>query len=408
MRLPFVALFLSVVVSLAACGSAKAQSPATDSLTAALRALARADSPLPGFAVAVVDSGGTRYAAGFGLADRARGTLFTPATVQQIGSVSKTLIGVALLKAQELGLLTLNAEINSLLPFRVVNPHGPYRPMRVLDLATHTSGVLDRAKPYLATYQWFPRGTAFTFDSAIASPGHYAPAALAAWLRAYLVPGGRYYRAANFAPAAPGAAYCYSNVGAALAAYLIEVRSGLSYAEFTRRHILTPVGMTSAGWTLAQVRAFPHATGYRPTGKPYPPYFGLTYPDGGLHASTLDMAAYLRHVIRGAQNGRDALLTPVSFRELLRPRFQPDSLPTGVPVREPNAGIFWAMRPDGDIGHVGSDPGVFVACFFNPRTGVGRVFMTNVDFDDNPAAAKQFAAVWRTLGQFSAQLGPGY
>ncbi len=407
MRLLF-SSFLFFFLSLATRAPAAAQALVADSLTTALRMLASPASPLPGFAVAIVDSGGTRYAAGFGLADRATGAPFTPATGQEIGSVSKTLIGVALLKAQELGLLTLDANLNSLLPFRLANPHGPYRAMRVIDLATHTSGILDREKPYQATYQWFPRGARYTFDSAARAPARYAPTALAAWLRAYLVPGGRHYRTTNFAAGPPGAAYHYSNVGAALAAYLIEVRSGLSYAEFTRRYILVPTGMRGAGWTMAQVSAFPHATGYQPNGMPYPAYFGLTYPDGGLHASTLDLAAYLRHVIRGAQGGREPLLTPTSFTELLRPRFRADSLPTGLSPREPNGGVFWAVRADGDLGHVGSDPGVFVACFFNPRTGVGRVFMTNVDFDDNPAAAKQLAAIWRTLGQFSSRLERGH
>ena len=65
------------------------------------------------------------------------------------------------------------------------------------------------------------------------------------------------------------------------------------------------------------------------------------------------------------------------------------------------------LRADGEVGHIGSDPGVFAAVFFNPRTGVGRVFMTNVDFDDNPAAVQRFAAIWRALGQFSGRLGPG-
>lgn len=384
-----------------------AQTSAADSLTAALRALAGSDSPLPGFAVAVVDSSETRFEAGFGLADRATKTPFTPATVQEVGSVSKPLIGVCLLKAQELGLLRLDADINSLLPFRVTNPHSPYHPIRLLDLATHTSGILDREKPYLATYQWFPAGERFTFDSAAVPPARYAPAALAAWLRAYLTPGGRHYHRSNFAPTAPGAAYHYSNVGAALAAYVIEVCSGLPYAEFARRHILQLAGMASAGWTMAEVRAFPHATGYGPTGKPYPAYFGLTYPDGGLHASTRDLAAYLCHIIRGAQGGADPLLTRASFHELLRPRFSPDSLPAGVPSREPNAGIFWIRRLNGEIGHTGSDPGVFVACFFDPRTGIGRVFLTNVDIDGSPAAAARFKDIWQTLARFSARLGSG-
>ena len=246
MRLFGLTILLTLLLAVPARAQTVPIATAADSLTAALRALTTSASPLPGFAVAVVDSGGVRYEGGFGVADRPTGAPFTPATVQEVGSVSKTLIGVALLRAQELGLLTLATSIDALLPFRVRNPHGTYRAIQVLDLATHTSGLLDREKPYQATYKWFPAGAAYTFDSATAAPGRYAPAALAAWLRSYLVPGGRTYRRANFAPAAPGTAYHYSNVGAALAAHIIEVRSGLSYAEFTRRYVLAPAGMATA------------------------------------------------------------------------------------------------------------------------------------------------------------------
>ncbi len=397
----FALLLLALLTNRAA---AQTTSPA-DSLTQNLQRVAETGI-LPGFAVAVVDSGGVRYEAGFGLADRVKKQPFTAVTVQGIGSVSKTFIGVALLKAQEMGLFTLDAEINAILPFAVVNPHGTYRPMRVIDLATHTSGILDREKPYLATYQWGARGEAFTFDAAAAAPARYAPAAMAAWLRAYLTPGKKPYAKANFAAAAPGAEYHYSNVGSALAAYLIELKSGLSYAAFVRQHILQPAAMT-AGWTRAEVAAAPHATGYSAKGKPYPSYFGLTYPDGGLHASAHDLALYLTQIIRGAEGGKGGLLTPSGFQELLRPRFTAGAVPGGVPKKEPNTGVFWAMRANGEVGHIGSDPGVFVAMFFDPKTGIGRVFMTNVDFDDNPAAVQQFAAVWRGLMEVGPRLPAG-
>jgi hypothetical protein len=39
-----------------------------------------------------------------------------------------------------------------------------------------------------------------------------------------------------------------------------------------------------------------------------------------------------------------------------------------VDPKEPNTGIFWMFRKNGEIGHTGSDPGVTVIFFFNPET----------------------------------------
>ncbi len=233
------------------------------------------------------------------------------------------------------------------------------------------------------------------FDPA-APPAENAATALPAFLRAYLVPGSRHYHPRNFAANPPGAAYHYTNIGAALAAHLLEIKSGLPYAEFARRYVLAPAGMTASSWTYAEYARQPHAVGYRTKGRPYGPYFGLTYPDGGLHTSAHDLALYLQQVIRGAA-GQPGLLTAASFRTLLAPQWPAEGAPTGRNPREPNTGIFWAIRPNGERGHLGSDPGVFAALFFDPQTGVGKVFLTNVDFDDNPAAQRQFAAIWKAL-----------
>ena len=68
---------------------------------------------------------------------------YTEKIIQNIGSVSKTLIGVALLKAQEMGKLDLDDPINNYLPFKVNNPNNPQEQITIRHLATHTSTILD-------------------------------------------------------------------------------------------------------------------------------------------------------------------------------------------------------------------------------------------------------------------------
>lgn len=78
-----------------------------------------------GFSVAIVNEKGTLYQKGFGFSNIENKENYNENTIQQVGSVSKTLIGIALLKAQELGKLNLDEPINKYLPFNVENPFNP-------------------------------------------------------------------------------------------------------------------------------------------------------------------------------------------------------------------------------------------------------------------------------------------
>ena len=65
-----------------------------------------------GFSVAIVNQEGILFNKGFGYADKQENKKYTENTLQNIGSISKTFIGVALLKAQELGKLDIDDPIN--------------------------------------------------------------------------------------------------------------------------------------------------------------------------------------------------------------------------------------------------------------------------------------------------------
>ncbi|MCR5887364.1 beta-lactamase family protein [Hymenobacter sp. J193] len=389
-------LALAALLSLPLLGVAQATAP--DSLTAQLSRLASA-SGLPGFGVAVVSSTGILYEHGFGYANRQARQPYSTGTMQNVGSVSKTFIGVALLKAVEQGLFSLDTPINKVLPFAVHHPQAPAQPITIRQLATHTSGIIDREAAYRKAY--VPRTTA---TAALDSAERHALARrqLAAFLREYLSPKGRTFRPANFSPDAPGTAYHYSNIGAALAAYLIELKSGLSFAEYTRRYIFEPLKMQDSGWLYEPRRANRYAVNYKPSGKPLRPYSLLTYPDGGLLTTPHDLGLYLAEILRGAAGQPSPLLTPTSFQAMLGPQFAAASPPRNLNPKEPNSGIFWAIRRNGQIGHTGSDPGASSFMFYNPQTGIGKVFITNVALDENEVLTKQFSAIWQLLDTLPA------
>jgi len=114
----------------------------TDSLTQALNELYSLGY-INGYAVTLVNDTGPLYQKGFGYMDVAAKKPYTDSTVQNIASISKTFIGISLMKAQELGKLKLDDPINSYLPFKVINPYFPEKEITIRHLATHTSSITD-------------------------------------------------------------------------------------------------------------------------------------------------------------------------------------------------------------------------------------------------------------------------
>ena len=374
-------------------------------LTARLAALQQGSS-LPGFAVAVVSGKEVLYQQGFGQADLQARRPYTPDTLQNVGSVSKTVIGVAIVKAIELGYFGLDTEINSILPFKVHNPHAGGA-ITVRHLVTHTSGIVDDDEIYGHSYYLLPdadpNGPLYQqFQRDFTQPGR-RDLSLGGFLKSYLAPGGRHYRKTNFLKDAPGAAYRYSNIGAALAAYLVEIKSGQGFDAFTKRYIFDPLQMRSTSWRADPAQAKRQATAYNRRHQAYPRYALITYPDGGLTTSSADLARFLMAMVKGYKGG-EGVLSKAGFTLLFDPQFAHDTLPAGSPADVPNNGVFWRIRRNGLVGHTGSDPGVTAFMFIDPASGTGRLLMTNVEAggkgeDDDPKIVRQFREVWKALGE---------
>lgn len=374
----FTALILIIVFLFGSDGLAQSSNHAlTEKLSRQF-----AESNFPGFCVSVVDNDKVIYQNGFGYADVQSKTPYSVNTIQPIGSVSKTFIGVALMKAIELGYFSLETNVSDALDFKVFNPYFPNNQIKVKHLATHTSGIVDREKVYEKTYL-------FGKDA--------ADVLLKVFLSSYLTKKGKFYDKRNFARNRPGESFNYSNIGATLAAYLIESKTKMPFADFVEKYVLQPLEMKDSGYFNRAATANLRATLYDPQFKPYPIYSSITYPDGSLRSSCADLSKYLIEIIRGYNGTSNLLLNKGSFQTMLSPQFSPPNLPGNIPEGEPNQGIFFAFRRNGTIGHTGSDFGVSAFVFFNPKTNVGKIFLTNVDVGENPKLATEFRGIWQTL-----------
>lgn len=82
-------------------------------------------SGIVGIGAAIIIDKEVAWTNGYGYADKETKKYFTPSTIMNIASISKLFTGVSIMKAVEQGKVSLDADINSYLPFKVINPNFP-------------------------------------------------------------------------------------------------------------------------------------------------------------------------------------------------------------------------------------------------------------------------------------------
>ncbi|NMM47760.1 serine hydrolase domain-containing protein [Marinigracilibium pacificum] len=377
-----------------------------DSLTIELDSIQR-NGKINGFAVAMVNQNGVLYSKGFGTSNSETNEKYTSKTVQHIASVSKTLIGIALMKAKELEKLDLDDPINKYLSFNVFNPKYPNEIITIRQLATHTSGIND-------TDEYMNRAWIVSENqdlSNISTDYPYQKLNLAEndmpmeeYLKEYLVPDGEYYLPENYIDFKPGQRYNYSNIGATLCALIIEKATDQSFDSFTRIHILGPLNMNDSGWSLDSIDITNHSRLYRNDNSLLPYYKAITYPDGMLISSSDDMAKYLVELIKG-YSGNGTLLNPESYKELFTEQLNESHFESRDPNHPYNGdyspAIFIGHSAPGYIGHSGGDAGVATWMYFNKEEKTGRYIVINCDMgNDNRSRELEYYAIWDTMNKY--------
>ncbi len=231
------------------------------------------------------------------------------------------------------------------------------------------------------------------------SPETYTP--MIDFLRKVLSKGGEWYMQEGFLKNKPGEIFQYSNVGATLAAVVLEKATGEPFDRFTTKYILKPLAMSSSGWSFENIDISMHTKLYLNTKTEIPFYSLITYPDGGLLTSVNDLSKYLKELIKG-YSGEGTLINKKSYKELFTKQLNAENFPGYDEEDEYNEGIFMSFTSSGLIGHSGGDPGVSTFMFFNPNTKVGRILLVNTDFDSS--GEKQFKSILDKLAEYEDKL----
>jgi len=186
---------------------------------------------IPGASVLIMAGGRPVLERGYGLSDVATRRSVDPRVTRwPFASITKVLTATAVMQLVERGKISLHADVNTYL--RSVNvPSARWGPVTTAHLLTHT-GALDEL------------------------PGRQAAT------RAAVPPLRTFLRTRLERIGPPGQITRYGTYGIALAGVLIEDVSGVSYPEYVRREIFTPLGMRQTTIDLPTSAAGRVATPY--------------------------------------------------------------------------------------------------------------------------------------------------
>jgi CubicO group peptidase (beta-lactamase class C family) len=285
-----------------------------------------------------------------------------PDTIFQIMSMTKPVVGVAVMILMEEGKLALSDPVEKHLPeFRgqwmIAHPEGgartlkrPSRPITIRDILTHTSGMYATVPPSfnsLKTFMGMPL-------SQVVAMGSQQPL--------------------DFEP---GAKWQYSNIGIATAARIVEVLADQPFERFLESRIFQPLGMKDT-YIFPPAEKFDRiASCYTLEdgklkemgentlgGGPLKYRKGAKYslPEGGLYSTAADLAAFYQMMLNaGAYNGKRLLSkSTVGVMTALHTGDLPAATPgvgyglSWAVVRDPMGSLSLPLESKGAYGHGGA------------------------------------------------------
>lgn len=260
---------------------------------------------IAGAVVSIVQNGKVELSKGYGYANVEQQAPVIPGeTIFRIGSTSKLFTWTAVMQLAEQGKIDLNADINKYLPdFKI--PDTFPEPVTMLNLMSHTAGFEERA-------------------AGIESRRPEEMISLHDYLSRYMPDRVR----------PVGEPITYSNYGAALAGYIVEVISGMPFEQYIETHIFAPLSMSYSTFRQPVPADFEGhmANSYSYNGEYLPGTF--TYvnlrPAGAMSSTGRDMANFMiAHLQEGKYEGKQ-ILKPETVRQMHSHLFTNDERLDGV------------------------------------------------------------------------------
>jgi CubicO group peptidase (beta-lactamase class C family) len=309
----------------------------------------------PGCELAISRNGQLLYSKAWGMADLEHHIPLTTTAPTEAGSVSKQFTAAAILLLQQQGKLSLDDDIRKYIP--ELPDYG--KPIRLRYMMHHTSGIRDWGS--IAAIAGWPRTTK-TYSNTDALDIICRQQAL---------------------NNTPNDTFIYSNSNYNLLAIIVQRVSGMSLADFTRKYIFLPAGMTHTSWRDDHKRVVPdRAIAYAlrkdssyETNMPNEDVYG----NGGLLTTAEDLLKWNTFYFSGGLGGPD----------LLKKQLATDSLSNGSPNNY-GAGLFISQQHGQPyISHTGATASyrAFLGTF--PSSNLSIAWLSNTSAFDRGANLPQ-------------------
>ena len=265
------AVSCAVLLLAGVCAPASAQPQVDEKSVDAI--FSKWNNATPGCAVGVAVRGTPVLIKAYGMADLEHDVPNTPDTIFESGSVAKQFTAMAILLLSEDGRLSLDDEVRKHIP--ELPDYGV--PLTIRHMLTHTSGLRD-------------------WGSVAGIAG--APRTTREYTHAHVLEIVSRQKALNFPP---GSHWSYSNTGFNLAAIIVDRVSGMSFAEFSKRRIFDPLGMTRTAWRddhqrIVKGRAIAYSTAS--AGYQIEMPFENVHGNGGLLTTVGDLLKWNENYVR--------------------------------------------------------------------------------------------------------------
>jgi CubicO group peptidase (beta-lactamase class C family) len=301
-----------------------------------------------GVSIALVGRDGPIWVGGVGVRDRKTRAPMDDQTVFRVGSLSKSIIALGVMRLADQGKLDVDRPLREILPGLIDNPWEHVAPVTLAQCMEHTAGLDD-----------IRFNEIFTDDEQLS---------VRETLR--LNPRSRKVRWQ------PGTRHGYSNVGYTIAARAIEVASGEPFDVYLRREILAPLGITDADFSRTTVLAPRLATGYMDSETPEPFRPFAHRPSAAFLTSASDLAKVV-HFWLARGEGYPPIVSHAGLARIERSGTLP----------YPHMDNDYGFANYGDVqhprfsrGHDGGMPGFHASFRYFSDLGVGYVMLLNANY----------------------------
>ncbi len=310
----------------------------------------------PGMTLALANREGALRISQYGLADVKTGTKVGPATMFEIGSISKSFVALAVVQIAEEGKLDLNKPVASYLPWLKID--SKFAPFTASHLLSHTAGL--SGVPLLM------RVAANTLKVG----------------------------------SEPGTRFVYSNIGYVLLGFLLEAVDKRPLAEILRKRVLEPAGMNTSEPVITNAVRERMAIGYAPMheDRPFPlrgklaeaPWIEVPEAAGSVASTPADMAMYMRMLLNRGAGARGRVVSEKGFDLLVKPSIK-------APFRGEDSNYalgLWVNNADDQLllRHTGGMVAFSSAMFVDVKNGIGAFASVNASLGGyRPVAVTKYA-----------------